>query len=97
MLREGRIGFYNTWAPQIAAFTRDYLTEPGRFLPAPGEPFPDARERIAGSITGLGPAKTAFALGLIYPLEATVCCGGSAKPYVRERATSPRRRGRRSS
>src|SRR5205809_4358581 len=46
-LREGRIGFYNTWAPQIAGFTRAYLNEPERFLPAPGEPFPDARERIA--------------------------------------------------
>src|SRR5437899_4359447 len=24
LLRGGRIGFYNTWAPQIAAFTRAY-------------------------------------------------------------------------
>jgi endonuclease III len=73
-LRDGRIGFYNTWPPQIAAFTRAYLRDPECFLPAPGEPFPEARERIARQVTGLGPAKTAFALGLISPLAATVCC-----------------------
>jgi endonuclease III len=73
-LRAGRIGFHNTWAPQIAAFARAYQDDPGRFLPASGEPFADARDRIAHAAPGLGPAKTAFALGLIYPFEATVCC-----------------------
>jgi hypothetical protein len=74
ILRDGRIGFYNTWAPQIAAFGRAYCEAPERFVLMAGEPFPDARERIARSVTGLGPAKTAFALGLVYPLDATVCC-----------------------
>jgi endonuclease III len=73
-LRDGRIGFHRTWPAQIAAFTRAYRDEPTRFLPASGEPFADARDRIARSVTGLGPAKTSFALGLIYPFEATVCC-----------------------
>jgi endonuclease III len=73
-LREGRIGFHRTWPVQIAAFTRAYREDPTRFLPACGEPFADARDRIAGAVTGLGPAKTSFALGLIYPFEATVCC-----------------------
>jgi endonuclease III len=73
-LRDGRIGFHHTWPAQIAAFTRAYQEDPRRFLPASGEPFSDARDRIAGAVTGLGPAKTSFALGLISPFEATVCC-----------------------
>ena len=73
-LRDGRIGFHRTWPPQIAAFSRAYRENPPRFLPACGEPFAGARDRIAGAVTGLGPAKTSFALGLIYPFEATVCC-----------------------
>src|SRR5262249_20635152 len=36
--------------------------------------FSDARNRIARDVIGLGPAKTSFALGLIYPFEATICC-----------------------
>ena len=73
-LRDGRIGFHRTWPAQIAAFTRAHRDDPTRFLPAAGEPFADARDRIAGAVTGLGPAKSSFALGLIYPFEATVCC-----------------------
>jgi endonuclease III len=73
-LRTDRIGYHNLWATQIAAFTRAYQDDPGRFLPASGEPFADARDRIARAVTGLGPAKTSFALGLIYPFDATVCC-----------------------
>jgi thermostable 8-oxoguanine DNA glycosylase len=73
-LRTHRIGYHNVWATQIAAFTRAYQDDPGRFLPAAGEPFGDARDRIARAVTGLGPAKTSFALGLIYPFDATVCC-----------------------
>jgi hypothetical protein len=73
-LHEGRIGFYCTWPPQIAAFTRAYWSDPARFLPAAGESFSEARDRIARSVTGLGPAKTSFALGLVYPFEATICC-----------------------
>src|SRR5438309_2305974 len=73
-LRDGRIGFHRTWPAQIAAFTRAYREDPTRFLPAAGEPFAGARDRIAGAVAGLGPAKTSFALGLVYPFEATVCC-----------------------
>lgn len=73
-LRTHRIGYHNVWATQIATFTRAYQEDPGRFLPAAGEPFGDARDRIARAVTGLGPAKTSFALGLIYPFDATVCC-----------------------
>jgi endonuclease III len=73
-LRERRIGFHRTWPPQIAAFTQAYWNDPTRFLPASGEPFSEARDRITRAVTGLGPAKTSFALGLIYPFEATVCC-----------------------
>ena len=54
--------------------SRAYWEDPTRFLPASGEPFAGARDRIAGAVTGLGPAKTSFALGLIYPFEADVCC-----------------------
>jgi endonuclease III len=74
VLRDERIGYYNTWAPQIAAFTRAYCAASERYLPAPGEPFADARDRIAAVTNGLGPAKTAFALGLVLPFDATVCC-----------------------
>lgn len=74
ILRTARIGYHNTWPAQIAAFTRAYRQDPSRFLLASGEPFPDARDRIARAVTGLGPAKTSFALGLIYPFQATVCC-----------------------
>jgi endonuclease III len=74
VLRDERIGYYNTWAPQIAAFTRAYCAAPERYLPAPDEPFSDARDRIAAATHGLGPAKTAFALGLVLPFDATVCC-----------------------
>ena len=74
VLRIGRIGYYNTWPAQIAAFSQAYQDDPRHFLPAFGEPFSDARDRIARGVNGLGPAKTSFALGLIYPFEATICC-----------------------
>jgi thermostable 8-oxoguanine DNA glycosylase len=73
-LRTGRIGFHNTWPMQIAAFSRAYRDDPLRFGPASGETFSAARDRIARAVIGLGPAKTSFALGLIYPFDATVCC-----------------------
>lgn len=73
-LRSGRIGYHNTWPPQIAAFTRAFRADPRRLLPAPGESFPEARDRIAREVTGLGPAKSSFALGLLFPFDATVCC-----------------------
>jgi thermostable 8-oxoguanine DNA glycosylase len=74
VLRTGRIGYHNTWPVQIAAFSRAYQDDPQRFLPDSGESFPDARDRISRAVLGLGPAKTSFALGLIYPFDASVCC-----------------------
>lgn len=74
VLRDERIGYYNTWAPQIAAFTRAYCAAPEQYLPATGESFADAQDRIVAATHGLGPAKTAFALALVLPFDATVCC-----------------------
>lgn len=58
----------------VARFHEAFWADPGRFRPAPGEPFPDCRDRLASGVHGLGVAKVAFALELCHPEECDAVC-----------------------
>ncbi|MEO7099119.1 MAG: hypothetical protein ABI162_07135 [Luteolibacter sp.] len=73
-LMDSRGGLYNDRAKTIWKFKEQFFRNPEFFTRRGDETWPQARDRIAAGISGLGPAKTSFALELCFPLEAEVVC-----------------------
>lgn len=73
-LKESGVGLHNNRAKWIGQFACDYWLCPGRYARGRRESWAAYRDRIEPLITGLGPAKTSFALELAYPLDAEVVC-----------------------
>lgn len=75
LLRSG-CGMHNNRSTWIWAFGMEYWKEPTRYQKAPGEALGALRDRLLGSIKGLGIAKLTFALEMAYPVDPalTVAC-----------------------
>ncbi len=73
-LKAGRAGLYNNRLKFISRFAADFWSNPHSFYRGSSEPWWRFRDRLCASITGLGPAKTSFALEMSFPLEAEVAC-----------------------
>ena len=73
-LRASGCGLYNNRTRFISAFSVDYWARPQDFVPASGESWRACRDRLEDRITGLGLAKTSFALELLAPTEAKLAC-----------------------
>lgn len=73
LVRSG-VGLHNNRAKWIDAFSDLYWRSPSSFQRGARESWASYRDRLEGTITGLGPAKVSFALELAYPLEAEVLC-----------------------
>lgn len=69
-----RGGLHNARAANISSFASKFWADPAAYRRRPRESWSCCRARIAEATKGLGPAKTAFALELAYPLEAEVLC-----------------------
>ncbi len=71
---DSRAGLFNNRTRFIGRFGRLFWSNPEFFRPAKGERWTCFRNRIMRSMDGLGPAKSAFFLELVFPLETEVVC-----------------------
>jgi thermostable 8-oxoguanine DNA glycosylase len=67
-------GLHNNRTKFLSAFSRSFWEDPSSFLKSENTPWSERRNEISKKIKGLGLAKSSFALEMIYPLEAQVCC-----------------------
>lgn len=73
-LIESRIGLHNNRLRFISNFTTKFWSNPSNFDRGLNENWNGFRNRIEREITGLGLAKSSFAIEMIYPNEAEVVC-----------------------
>ncbi len=73
-LIESRIGLHNNRLRFISEFTLKFWSNPSNFDRGLNENWNGFRNRIVKEITGLGLAKSSFAIEMIYPDEAEVVC-----------------------
>jgi hypothetical protein len=73
-LIESRVGLQNNRLRFIRNFTLKYWSNPSYYNKGFNEDWVDFRNRIMKEITGLGLAKSSFAVEMIYPLEAEIVC-----------------------
>lgn len=69
-----RCGLHNNRATWIWNFSQDFWYDPSAFYRKDFESWTGLRDRLQHRITGLGPAKTSFAIEMAFPLEAKLCC-----------------------
>jgi len=73
-LIDSRVGLHNNRLKFISNFTTKFWSNPSNFDKGEGEKWSGFRNRIVKEITGLGLAKSSFAIEMIYPDEAEVVC-----------------------
>ena len=73
-LIESRVGLHNNRLRFISEFTIKFWSNPSVFDRGMNENWNGFRNRIEREITGLGLAKSSFAIEMIYPDEAEVVC-----------------------
>lgn len=73
-LIESRVGLHNNRLRFISEFTLKFWSNPSNFDRGFNENWNGFRNRIVKEITGLGLAKSSFAIEMIYPDEAEVVC-----------------------
>lgn len=73
-LIESRVGLHNNRLRFISEFTTKFWSNPSAFDRGLNENWNEFRNRIVNEITGLGLAKSSFAIEMIYPDEAEVVC-----------------------
>lgn len=73
-LEDSRVGLHNMRTAFIWKFKKQFLMCPDFFTRHAGESWIQARNRIHDGISGLGYAKTSFAMELCFPLEAELVC-----------------------
>ena len=70
-----RVGLQNNRANFISSFSSAYWDKPSRFIsPSANQGWSEWRDKLCKKITGLGEAKTSFAIEMIYPTDAKVVC-----------------------
>jgi hypothetical protein len=73
-LIESRVGLQNNRLRFIKDFTIKFWSNPSWYEKGGNESWFMFRNRIVKSITGLGMAKSSFAVEMIYPVEAEIVC-----------------------
>jgi CRISPR/Cas system CSM-associated protein Csm2 small subunit len=73
-LIDSRVGLHNNRLRFISNFTTNFWSNPSNFNKGYRENWSGFRNRIVKEITGLGLAKSSFAIEMIYPDEAEVVC-----------------------
>ena len=73
-LIEGRAGLHNQRFINILNFSKKFWANPDAFKKSSNESWVDLRNRLAKDLTGIGLAKTSFALELCYPNTVEVVC-----------------------
>ncbi len=70
---EARVGLHNNRVRFISQFARKFWADPDWYKYQDGD-WQMFRDRLVKNILGLGIAKVSFALEMIYPNRAEVCC-----------------------
>jgi hypothetical protein len=73
-IKQSGLGLINIRTKAIYEFTLKYIKNPQFYLKYDCESWQQYEDRLRNDIYGLGFAKTAFAIELIYPTKAEVVC-----------------------
>jgi len=74
MIVKARVGLYERRERGLWDLATKFRENPEQFKKQDDETWQECRNRLIGTIYGLGNAKTTYALALSYPIEARLCC-----------------------
>ena len=74
MVENARVGMYHRRNKGLWQLAQKFRSNPKQFYKRDDETWQECRNRLIGTIFGLGNAKTTYALALAYPTEAQLCC-----------------------
>jgi len=74
LIIDSRAGLYNNRTKYISDFTAKFWANPAWYWKTDAESWKAYRDRIKDNSLGLGPAKSSFAVEMIYPTTAEVVC-----------------------
>jgi hypothetical protein len=73
-LEKSRVGLHFNRLKFISSFASDFWQNPSKYKKSSSESWSELRDRLKNKITGLGLAKTSFALEMCYPSKAKITC-----------------------
>ena len=74
MVIDGRVGMYRNRNKGLWELVKKFRSNPRQFYKKNNETWQECRNRLVGTIFGLGLAKTTYALALGFPVDAQLCC-----------------------
>ena len=74
MITDARVGINHRRNKGLWQLVEKFRDNPDQFYKRDDETWQECRNRLIGSIYGLGNAKTTYALALSFPTEAQLCC-----------------------
>ena len=74
MITDARVGINHRRNVGLWQLVEKFRDNPNQFYKQDDETWQECRNRLIGSIYGLGNAKTTYALALSFPTEAELCC-----------------------
>ena len=74
MVINGKVGMYERRNRGLWELAQKFRSNPKQFYKRKNETWQECRNRLIGTIYGLGNAKTTYALALAFPTEAQLCC-----------------------
>ena len=74
MVTDARVGINFRRNKGLWQLVQKFRSNPKQFYKKKGETWQECRNRLVGSIYGLGLAKTTYAIALGFPTEAQLCC-----------------------
>ena len=74
MITDARVGINHRRNKGLWQLVEKFRENPNQFYKQDDETWQECRNRLVGSIYGLGNAKTTYALALSFPTEAQLCC-----------------------
>lgn len=74
MIIESKVGINHRRNKGLWQLAQKFRSNPKQFYKRKNETWQECRNRLIGTIYGLGNAKTTYALALSFPTEAQLCC-----------------------
>jgi|TARA_B100001094_G_C18166562_1_gene792444 hypothetical protein len=74
LIVDAKVGLYERRERGLWELATKFREDPDQFKKQDDETWQECRNRLIGSIYGLGNAKTTYALSLSYPIESQLCC-----------------------
>ena len=74
MVIDARVGMFTRREKGLWELAQKFRSNPKQFYKKKNETWQECRNRLVGTIYGLGNAKTTYALALAHPTEAELCC-----------------------